>query len=252
MEQKSNCPFCSDTRQRFYERVTPTGTVYHCFNCNKSGFKPRADLSPKELINRFNSLSVIPFKSSNVSKVRLPFDYTTSIPKEGLQWFYKYGIMDDDIKRFGFGYSSKYNRVILPIFENEELIYYQARTLEKPSKDNPKYINVRQSGAKNVWFKAFFSDTKNLVVVEDILSACKISKVENVVSLLGSYIPDSFIKEVCQKFDKIYLWLDRDKLKESLKYAQKLRVLLNKQVVVIVKERDPKEYSTDEIKEILE
>lgn len=252
-EKRSNCTKCNDTRGRLYERETEKGVIFHCFNCNYSGFRPHKPFTPSELLKRLEerNQSVIPSASGTANKVRLPYDFDERIPNKGLQWFYKYGIFQEDIKKFHFGYSQKYNRVILPVFDDEELVYYQARTLDPPSKNNPKYINVRQSGAKNVWFKNF-SNTKNdvLVVVEDILSAVKVGKVTNAVSLLGSYIPTSFTT-LCNDFDKIYLWLDRDKLKESIAYAKKLRLYSGKLVSVVVRDKDPKEHNISEIEEIL-
>ena len=242
---------CSDTRARLYLKETTKGTAWFCHNCGKGGFKPKGNLTPKELLSYIKGLSVIPKQSASQREVKLPYDFTQSIPKKGLQWFYKYGIFQEDIKKFHFGYSQKYNRVILPVFDDEELIYYQARTLDPPSKNNPKYINVRQSGAKNVWFKNFSQTKKDkLVVVEDILSAVKVGKVTNAVSLLGSYIPTSFTT-LCNDFDKIYLWLDRDKLKESIAYAKKLRLYSGKLVSVVVRDKDPKEHNISEIEEIL-
>jgi len=243
---------CTDIRGRLFVRQTNKGELWHCHNCGSSGFIRAKDLSPNELLNRFNNLSVIPSTSTCAKSVKLPYDFSTKIPNLGLQWFYKYGIFEDVIKKYSFGFSEKYNRIVMPVFDDGELVYYQSRTLDTPTKSNPKYINVRQSGAKSVFFKSFaYKDSDKLVVVEDILSACKVGLVTNAVSLLGSYIPDSFVN-VCKDFDKIYIWLDRDKLREALKYANRLRYLLNKQVIVICKPLDPKEYSIEVIREILE
>lgn len=242
---------CSDIRGRLYIRETEKGEVWFCHDCQRKGFKPKGKRSPSELIKYFNSLSVIPSQSCEQREIKLPYDFSEDIPKTALQWFYKYSIFKEDINRFHFGFSSKYNRIILPIFDNETLIYYQSRLVDTPTKDNPKYINVRQSGAKNVFFKNFsYTEKQELVIVEDILSAIKVGKVTNTVSLLGSYIPDSFY-ELCSDFSKIWIWLDRDKLRSSIKYANKLRLKTSKQVKVVVVDKDPKEYSVEEIKEIL-
>ena len=237
-------------RGRYYERRIATGTLYHCFNCSKSGIKRDEELTPKQLLERINNLSVIPKQSKQVTEVKLPYDYTEHIPKEGLQWFFKYGIMPELITKYKFGYSPKYNRIILPVFDEGRLVYYQARTLSKPTKDNPKYINVRQSGARNVWFKVLSNIRNDVVIVEDILSACKVGSVTNSIALLGSYIPNELI-EVLKPYSSIKLWLDRDKLKEALRYANKLRMLSGKQVSVIIKDLDPKEYSTQNIEGML-
>jgi len=242
---------CTDMRLRLYVKQTDKGEVWHCHNCGASGFIPRGNLTPTELVKYINSLSVIPTQSGEQLEIKLPYDFSEDMPKTALQWFYKYGIFKEDIAKFHFGFSSKYNRIILPIFEGETLVYYQSRSLDTPSKINPKYINVRQVNAKNVYFKNFsHSENKDLVVVEDILSAIKVGKVTNTVSLLGSYIPKSFYK-LCEDFDTIFLWLDRDKLKSSIMYSKQLRLLTGKRVAVILREKDPKEYTEEEITLIL-
>lgn len=245
---------CTDIRGRLYVRTTDKGEVWFCHDCGSRGFLPFKERTPSELsayLHSRNNLSVIPSESSFVKAVKLPFDFTEQIPKEGLAWFYQYQIFEEDIKKHKFGYSPKYNRIILPVFNNDSLVYYQARTIDKVTKDNPKYINVRQSGAKNVFFKNF-SLTKNneVCVVEDILSAVKVGKVLNSLSLLGSYVPDSLYQEL-QKFAKIYLWLDRDKFKDALRYMSRIKFLTNKPVSVICEEKDPKDYSVEEIRRII-
>lgn len=242
---------CTDMRLRLYVKQTDRGELWHCHNCGASGFIPKGNLTPTELIKYLNSLSVIPSQSGEQREIKLPYDFSEDLPKNALQWFYKYGLFKEDITRFHFGFSAKYNRIILPVFTDETLVYYQSRSLDKPTKENPKYINVRQSGAKNVFFRNFsFTEKPELVVVEDILSAVKVGKVTNSVSLLGSYMPDSFY-DLCDDFNKIWIWLDRDKLRSSIKYANKLRLKTGKQVKVVVMDKDPKEYSVEEVEKII-
>lgn len=241
---------CTDTRSRLYLRSVPAGTVWFCHNCGAGGIKRNTKLTPSEILKRAKQ-SVIPSTAGTYKTIRLPSDFSLKIPTEGLKWFFKYGIYLEEIERYRFGYSDYNNRLILPVYNDDALVYFQARTLGTPSKTNPKYLNVKLSGAKNVFFKVLSNPvSKSVVIVEDILSSIKVGRVENSIALLGSYVPTS-LTEICNHFDTIILWLDRDKLKSSLKYCQTLQARTGKQVKIVMVDKDPKEYSNDEIKNIL-
>lgn len=247
---KPGMPPCTDKRERLYLKEVPAGTVWFCHDCGYGGIKRNTNLTPAEVLRRVNQ-SVIPSVSGSYKQIKLPYDFDSKIPLEGKRWLYKYGITDEEIARYNFGYSGTNDRLILPVFEDEALVYYQARNLGAITKSNPKYLNIRQSGAKNVFFKNYTQpDHKAVVIVEDILSAVKVGRVTNAVSLLGSYIPDSFHSDV-NDFEEYIIWLDRDKIKSSLKYLLKLQSRFNKKVRIIMQDKDPKEYSVEKIKEIL-
>lgn len=248
---KPGMPACTDVRERLYLKEVPAGIVWFCHDCGCGGIKRNTNLTPAEVLKRVK-LSVIPKVSGSYKRISLPYDFDSKIPLEGKRWLYKYGITGDEISKYGFGYSGANDRLILPIFVDDELVYYQARNLGTITKSNPKYLNIRQSGAKNVFFKNYTHPEHNsIVIVEDILSAIKVGRVTNSVSLLGSYIPESFHQDVSD-FKEYLIWLDRDKIKASIKYCLKLQSRLGKKIRIIMQDKDPKEYSVDNIKEILQ
>jgi len=142
--------------------------------------------------------------------------------------------------------------LILPLYNKAgELIFWQGRNLGKVTKDNPKYVNVRSKKTDYCIFKGG-SKSKVVVLVEDILSAIKVSNTGCVdsVPILGSYIPPNILPFI-KDYDTIFIWLDYDKRFTSIKSAAKLHELSCKVVRTIITEKDPKEYETTEIKEIL-
>jgi hypothetical protein len=98
-----------------------------------------------------------------------------------------------------------------------------------------------------------YGESDKLVVVEDVLSAIKVSRLSPdycAMPLLGSYMSPEWSRIVSERFKWVRIWLDRDKAKESLKMARNLSALGIDSRSVIT-ELDPKEYSKEQIKGFL-
>lgn len=245
MEHRENCPRCGDTRERLYIRRVVGGTVRHCHNNNcyqgRDAFIPDRERTPTQTIAYVNQyLTYQGELETTVKEIRLPKDFTSVIPNVGLHWLYKYDITDEEIESFGIGWSDSYQRLILPVYQNGSLIYWQGRTFRPITKDNPKYMNIRQSGCKSVFFTRTKKGSKELCVVEDILSAIKVGRYVNSLALLGSYFPSS-IYPLYRHFEQIYIWLDSDKLTTAIKEARRLSATSGQQVKVVRSQLDPKE-----------
>jgi len=254
-EVRFNHGKCGDTRGRLYVKRTQKGWVFLCHNCGFMGTHRRAkgyDLSPKQSLAELNQ-TLVKSQVNNIP-LQLPYDFSTEIPNKGLIWLYKYEITDQEIKKYHMGYSKRLDRLILPVYNisNKKLIYWQGRNLGIVTKENPKYINIRDKEAKNVYFRvACNSNIDNIVVVvEDILSAIKVGRTLNSIALLGSYVADSLVS-VLKEYNDVYIWLDYDKKITSIKYSNRLNILLNKKVKSLVTKKDPKEYATKIIKETI-
>jgi ribosomal protein L37AE/L43A len=252
-ERRENHEECGDNRARKYSRRTAKGILWFCHNCGERGFSPTDKTSPKETVRnvtqsfQFGDVSAEQF----VKEIRLPSDYNQSIiPIEGRLWLDKYFITNEEISQYGIGYSERYKRLILPIFEGEKLVYWQGRNLKPPyTKENPKYLNIRQSGAKNIFFginPKLCLQPNHLVVVEDILSAIRVGRTHNCLSLLGSYFPPTLIEEF-KPYDIIMIYLDNDKWKDAVKAASHFHTITGKQFIIKQHLKDPKELLPDEL-----
>lgn len=78
-----------------------------------------------------------------------------------------------------------------------------------------------------------------LCLVEDSLSSIKIGRSVPCAPLFGSSISNAKLVSITKPFDKVYVWLDSDKLNASRLIADRIR-LLGKQAEVIYTELDPK------------
>lgn len=241
---------CGDTRDRLYVKRIPRGWLLHCFNCGWSTFKPSDTNNLSDLKERLNArLYIKGGSSSQQVSLSLPHDFCGEIPTTGILWLNKYNISQEDARRYRLGYSEKLNRLILPLYDEQgQLIFWQGRGLAKPTKDFPKYLNMRGPKGKYAVFKGQADPLDSVCLVEDILSAIKVrgSGMVDSIPLLGSHIANNLLPYL-NPYGKIYLWLDYDKRFESIKYSQRIRTLTGKPCHSIITELDPKEYSCAEI-----
>lgn len=90
-----------------------------------------------------------------------------------------------------------------------------------------------------------------LVLVEDIISAIRVGNSAASVCIFGSYVDSARLLHLrIFTSGSIVLWLDPDKRKESIKFA-KLAHSLGFESRIVLTDRDPKEYTDEEIQEIL-
>lgn len=245
------CPFCNKLRSAFMVTRKSKGWVYWCHRCHAKGFKPATGFTPtqaKKLIRREAPVVYL-------DSVTLPEDFTSAIPFKGLQWLGQYGISQELATDYGIGFSPKLNRVILPVYEGEKLVYWQGRSLDREGEytpPRPKYKNVICKKQKPFFVINKFKN-KATVLVEDIISAiCVAEAGYNSVSLLGSYIDDALILKLLKgNVKSAILWLDPDKRKDAIKYQKRLTTFGIATQVIPLTKKDPKDYTSTEVVSII-
>lgn len=256
------CPFCgSVARKGFVVTRTPNGFVCWCHGCHKSYAIGGKTPPLKDCLRTANELKAKMTWSlrkhgkpseqpRDVEKqqtvVELPFDATNEIPTRGVVWLRRYGITQQEVRKYGICYSPFYQRVILPVRNAAgRLLYWQGRYIGyDPNK--PKYYNISTNRNK-VWFDTG-GDYKTVVLVEDILSAIAIARTEQVraIALLGSNIDDQLILKLRTEGKQVCVWLDLDKRCESYVFSRRLDVF-GIRAKTIVTTLDPKCYSVNSI-----
>jgi len=162
----------------------------------------------------------------------------------GYKWIKQYGITEEEIEQYGI--KSLEDSVFLPVHsDNDSLVGYQRRFFDGKRKYRTygKPIEMSLSMLKG-------RNGDRLILTEDMVSAIKVSRIEPAVPLFGSHMPLELIIRASVDFKSFGLWLDYDKRKESVKQALNAKQK-GFDVTLIFTEKDPKEYSTNEIKEIL-
>lgn len=179
-------------------------------------------------------------------------DPTEQLTMEHLKFFEKkYGLKPVEILRAGFLYVPKRDAVWQPI--------------HGPNGEFRGQV-VRRYADKRIWtykaeangrypLLAWFSGPENCdqgacILVEDILSAIKLSRYHNSVAINGTSLSNDMILEVMRHSSKQYLALDKDATAHAIKMAHRWNQLLD--ITVIECKRDPKYWLNHELETLKE
>jgi hypothetical protein len=228
------------------------GWDYYCHRCGIKGRRGLDGLPPSTLLKWYEARKDKPIQV--FKEVSLPEDFHQDLSKhpKALAWLLKMGITQLQIEEFKIGYSRYFDRLIFPVYMKSKLVFWQGRTFKPETKDNPKWLSVSVPRRQGVWFTAACHEGSDTVVlVEDMLSAMKVSNIAHSIALLGVYIPDLLVDKLQKSGKKVVVWLDRDKTSLSLKHAAKLR---GRGIETRMRSTslDPKKYSIQQLKEILQ
>ena len=177
-----------------------------------------------------------------------------------LKWLYSYYVYDKLIKKHRIGYVEDTGdwgeSLLLPVIKDNEMVFVTRRFL------NPK--RVLGIGEKQVY--KIKNGFKEVILVEDYISAIRVAEFADVYCLFGTYLNKDELPELLNNYNNITLWLDGDeagvkgaksilkqfnyKIKEN-KRRFPLRHIGNWNVRVVESAEDPKFYSPTEIKEYL-
>jgi hypothetical protein len=253
------CPFCHHSKPKLEINFDENATYYqkwHCWVCDKKGSKLmslfKAIDAPQDKIDELRTLvgaSRMVTTSENSNKVELPKEFKPLseitekdiVGRHALAYLKKRGISKHDILKYNIGYceGGAYNKmIVIPSYSSEaKLNYFVARNFD--SNSPVKYKNPPIN--KNIVpFELFVNWSSPLVLCEGPFDALAIKR--NAIPLLGKHIQDNLMKQIVTSVVKqIYIALDKDAMKDALRFAE---LLLNegKEVYLVdLDEKDPSE-----------
>jgi len=237
--QAYTCPFSNHHKPKLEVNFSENKKGYnpwHCWVCNKKGTRisslfKQVKASPNKFEELFKLIGneterdvVVTNKSLQLPKEFQSFKNITSSNIEGrtaLSYLKSRGITDDDIEKYNIGYctSGRYqNMVIIPSYDEQgKLNYFTGRSFEKDP-----YVKYRnpETSRDIIPFELFINWKLPLVLCEGPFDAIAIKR--NAIPLLGNNIQSTLMKRiVTSTVEKIYIALDNDALKKSLKFAEK-------------------------------
>lgn len=190
------------------------------------------------------------------NQVCLPGDVEFSIPQRAWDFLGQYQLTKEDVNEHRIMWSEQWQRLIFPFFDGERLCGWQGRYLGDPhpvGKNPAKWysqgnlqelLHICGQNSKN-------ADQCGIVLVEDVISAIKVGHVCPASPLFGSHLSTKQAFRYNRFYQEIILWLDKDKARYSLLRDKSLNSLGIKTRSVIT-EKDPKEYSEEEIQKFLD
>ena len=135
-------------------------------------------------------------------------------------------------------WSQSQGLLIFPIRKETTIIGYVGRRFIG---EGSKYV-VRGNKKE---FTNIYGQGDTLVFTEDLLSAVKVSRLYSAQPLFGT-----FLNTPPEGYKRYLLWLDKDKQSSSVQQCRKWRQY-GYNISPIITDLDPKEYSTEQIKEFL-
>ena len=232
------CPQCrSDGNDRSGNNlgVYSDGHEY-CFAC---GF-----LSGSSVITKYKTKT----EPKGEKSIFLPEDVEFSFPEYARKWLEQYELDLNTLINNKIMWSQSTQRVIFPYYINGVLVGWQGRVFDPTEKEKRKWFS---QGYLDDIFYLLGRDSSCLVLCESIVSAIKVSRFNKAMPLYGSVISTNKWARLSHITNKIILWLDPDKKIESVKFAKEGKLFIEN-VYPLLTERKPKDYTYQEIKEILD
>ena len=244
---KEQCPKCkergNDTSKDNLQRYEDGHA--HCYACGYHIFANSIE----------GLMTQVETKLEEYKPVILPKDAVPEIDFRALTWLAQFDISMEEITRYRMLWSKAFQLLVFPIYSSNlehELLAWQGRNF---SGFGAKYWSEGQLHNIIVplssTYPAATRKTDYIVLVEDYISAIKVSRNHTAVCLFGSHTTSLWLKRFHLLTDTLYFWLDNDKAKEAMKLA-KIASMLNFKVKLIITKNDPKVYSDAEINEAIQ
>ena len=259
------CPFCQHHKPKLEVNLVPNSkgeNFWHCWVCNAKGksllglFKKLKVPQDKilELRSILNYTDKKDEEESDITKIELPKEYKSVLSiqrtdisaKHALAYLKKRGISKEDILKYNIGFceEGRYkNMIVVPSYNKDGLInYFIARSFEKdPSR---KYDSPKCNKNAIIGLEYFINWNIPVILCEGIFDAIAIKR--NVIPLFGKTIPKALMMKLVETNVKtVYVALDRDALKDALKYAEELLNLGKDVYLVDLDDKDPSEMGFD-------
>lgn len=233
------CPECGS---RDNVGVYEDGSTF-CFGCHHwtratakgvlASLSYRQGLVEAEPIDRFGK-----------DFAELPPDYTMEIPNLAYTWLRQF-LHPQEMLEHLIGWSESRQRLIFPVYRTaDKLAFWCGRYFGKEAHQPKYYIHGKKTEYLDWISGPVLSD--KVVVVEDRVSAIKLSRLVSSWCLYGTKIPLGHATKLAKTFSELVIWLDPDKRKEAVQQALKLNTVF-RSVKVVFSDKDPKCYENSEI-----
>ena len=200
-DQRRKVIHCS-TEPSAYISNSTAGLSLYCFRCGEREFVPHGKLSAHDILE---------MRNRDEEEARQPYPsctelYASNVPTSAHLWVLQAGITPERATdEYGFGWSEKTKRVVLPVLHNGTPT--GAWTARAVDGRRPKYLLPR--GAVGSSWYALEPDRGPCIVVEDILSAIRIQEAGfNSLAVLGTAVGGAQAALLSEY--PVYGWFDGD------------------------------------------
>ena len=157
-----------------------------------------------------------------------------------------------DIIKYNIGYCKTglyKNMIIIPTYDADgRLNYFTARSFEKEP-----YVKYRNPSASRdvIPNEHLINWNVPVILCEGLFDAIAIKR--NAIPLLGKNIQSSLMKKIVTSVvDKIYIALDRDAIKQALKFCERLMAEGKEVYLVDLQDKDPSEMGFENFTKLIQ
>lgn len=254
-----HCPFCHHHKPKMEVNLTENRegkNPWHCWACDVRGTTIYSLFKQLKVdVNKFTELKSLVKTSKSiketqvVSSVSLPNEYISLnnvdnsgiMARHALAYLKNRHVSKYDIIKYNIGYCKEglyKNMIIIPTYDADgRLNYFTARSFEKEP-----YVKYRNPSASRdiVPNEHLINWNVPVILCEGLFDAMAIKR--NAIPLLGKNIQSSLMKKIVTSVvDKIYIALDRDAIKQALKFCERLMAEGKEVYLVDLQDKDPSE-----------
>lgn len=264
------CPKCHHHKPKLEVNFNESSPHYQSYACWACGFKGRTISSLfksikanpekftelKSLVKSFNHIR----ETQVVDSITLPneficlnnVDNSDLMSRHALAYLKNRHVSKYDILKYNIGYCKTglyKNMIIIPTYDaNGKLNYFTARSFEK----NP-YIKYRNPSLSRdiIPNEHLINWNIPLILCEGLFDAIAIKR--NAIPLLGKNIQSNLMKKIVTSLvDKIYIALDRDAIKQALRFCEMLLAEGKEVYLVDLQDKDPGEMGFENFTKLIQ
>lgn len=235
--------------------VSREGVSCYCHKCKEKMFVPAPALSLAEkaaqkAAQHATDTSLQKSKAYPLPETEDPSDW----PLDDRAWLYKAGLMNEEIIGLGIYYHKPSGRVVVPISDSGRATgFWQGRSVS----GQPKYLNPAGFD-RSVIVQSFLPDERAgyavTILVEDFLSAYRVNRATGyrTIALLGTTLSSPVAARIVREGETCLCWFDNDSAgKAATNTIRKQLSSYGIEATAVRSEKDPKRYSDNEIRGIL-
>jgi DNA primase len=267
-----HCPFCNHRKPKLEVNIKTNErgeNLYACWVCGVKGRKISKLLRLLK-VSKEDAVKVLQYVKkgleddyyghTDVSALELPQEFiplwdskNNSVPtNRAKNYLYSRGLTDYDIRKYQIGYAidgDYADRVIIPSYnEFGKLEMFIGRSLKR---SYITYLKPTVDANEIVFFDNLINWNKPVVICEGVFDAIAIKR--NAIPLLGKFAREGLKKKLIENnTPAVYIALDEDAKKESIKLGEDLLKLGKRVYIVDVKEKDPGQIGMTRFQKYLE
>jgi len=265
-----NCPHCNHHKPKLEVNFTENKNgqnPWHCWVCGKKGksigLLLRGAGATQDVINEAKSLAKDvnhTYVEKTKATISLPdefiglnnVDTSDIMARHALAYIKNRHISKYDIIKYNIGYCKKglyKNMIIIPTYDADgRLNYFTARSFEK--EPYVKYRNPQVS-RDIIPNEHMINWNVPLILCEGLFDAIAIKR--NAVPLLGKNIQKNLMKKIVTSLvDKIYIALDKDAVKQALRFCENLMAQGKEVYLVDMQDKDPSEMGFENFTKLIQ